>query len=223
MKIRRIRIWLSRGWYRVVYSVSFLVLSFLCSCSSSKSVAKEKTEGNKGVESSEDKEPVDSTKTGVSVINMEDFQGLGIVTPEIRLMYGVPSPVQERRLTVPKDSAKSKISVSGSKPKAGDIISGVVRDASGPMVMVNITERDSLYRIVAHAVSDVNGEFSFKLVNPANRISVTYIGYNEAITKITGTFFEVTMVERQDIPVVDILNNTRQTEMYGPPAVNYNR
>ena len=175
------------------------------------------------MEASEDKEPVDSTKTGVSVINMEDFQGLGIVTPEIRLMYGVPSPVQERRLTVPKDSAKSKISVSGSKPKAGDIISGVVRDASGPMVMVNITERDSLYRIVAHAVSDINGEFAFRLVNPADRISVTYIGFNEAITKITGSFFEVTMVERQDIPVVDILNNTRETAMYGPPAVNYNR
>ena len=223
MKIRRIRIWLSRGWYRVVYSVSFLVLSFLCSCSSSKSVAKEKTEGSKGVEASKDKEPADSTKTGVSVINMEDFQGLGIETPEIRLMYGVPSPVQERRLTVPKDSAKSKISVSGSKPKAGDIISGVVRDASGPMVMVNITERDSLYRIVAHAVSDVNGEFAFRLVNPADRLSVTYVGYGEAITDITGSFFEVTMVERQDIPVVDILNNTRQTAMYGPPLVNPNR
>ena len=175
------------------------------------------------MEASKDKEPADSTKTGVSVINMEDFQGLGIETPEIRLMYGVPSPVQERRLTVPKDSAKSKISVSGSKPKAGDIISGVIRDASGPMVMVNITERDSLYRIVAHAVSDVNGEFAFRLVNPADRLSVTYVGYGEAITDITGSFFEVTMVERQDIPVVDILNNTRQTAMYGPPLVNYNR
>ena len=88
MIIRRIRIWISRGWYRVVYSVSFLILSFLCSCSSSKAVAKEKAD---------DKEPVDSTKNGVSVINMEDFQGLGIETPDIRLMYGVPRPIQELR------------------------------------------------------------------------------------------------------------------------------
>ena len=89
----KIRIWLSRGWYRAVYSVSFLVLSILCSCSSSKSVAKEKTEGSKGVETSKDKEPADSTKTNVSVINMEDFQGLGIETPDIRLMYGVQPPL----------------------------------------------------------------------------------------------------------------------------------
>ncbi len=93
MKIRRIRIWLSRGWYRVVYSISFLVLSLICSCSSSKAVSKGKAEGSKGVEESKDKEPADSTKAGVSVINMEDFQGLGIETPDIRLMYGVQSPV----------------------------------------------------------------------------------------------------------------------------------
>ena len=93
MKIRRIRIWLSRGWYRVVYGVSFLVLSLLCSCSSSKAVAKAKTGDSKGVEESKDKEPADSTKAGVSVINMEDFQGLGIETPDIRLMYGVQTPL----------------------------------------------------------------------------------------------------------------------------------
>ena len=95
MKIRRIRIWLSRGWYRVVYSVSFLVLSLLCSCSSSRTAAKEKTEGSKGVETSKDKEPVDSTKTDVSLIRMEEFQGLGIETPEIRLMYGVQPPADK--------------------------------------------------------------------------------------------------------------------------------
>ena len=88
MIIRRFRIWISHGWYRLVYSVSFLVLSILCSCSSSKTVAKEKTD---------DKEPVDSAKTNVSVINMEDFQELGIETPDIRLMYGVPRPIQELR------------------------------------------------------------------------------------------------------------------------------
>ncbi len=93
MVIRRIRICMSRGWYRVVYGVSFLVLSLLCSCSSSKAVSKGKAEGSNEVEESKDKEPADSTKAGVSVINMEDFQGLGIETPDIRLMYGVQPPV----------------------------------------------------------------------------------------------------------------------------------
>ena len=219
MKIRRIRIWLSRGWYRVVYSVSFLVLSFFCSCSSSRTAAKEKTEGSKGVETSKDKEPVDSTKTDVSVIRMEEFQGLGIETPEIRLMYGVPSPIRELKQAVPQDTAKSTVAVSGSKPQAGDMISGIVRDENGPFQMANITERDSLYRIVAHAVSDENGKFAFKLVNPANRLSVTFVGYEEAITEITGSFFETTLVEQPALPKIDIMADVQYVTMYGPPAV----
>ena len=214
MKIRRIRIWLSRGWYRVVYSVSFLVLSLLCSCSSSRTAAKEKAEGSKGVEASKGKEPADSTKTGVSVINMEDFQGLGIETPDIRLMYGVPRPVRELR--------QSTVVAYGNKPKPGYMISGTVRNENGPIQLANITERDSLYRIVAHAVTDENGRFALKLVNPDNRLSVFLVGYGEAITDITGTFFDATLVEKTDIPMVDI-TSVKQTAMYGPPAVNYNK
>lgn len=40
MKIRRIRIWLSRGWYRTLCGVSLLLLPFFTSCSSSKSVSR---------------------------------------------------------------------------------------------------------------------------------------------------------------------------------------
>lgn len=165
MIIRRIRIWLSRGWYRTLCSISLLLLPLFCN-------------------------------TGRA--------------------YAMPNHVQQ-------DTIKSTVAVSGSKPQAGDVVSGVVRDEAGPLQGVNITERDSLYRIVAHAVSDVNGKFAFKIVNPANRLSITYVGYNEVETEITGTFFDVTMVEPADIPVVKILDNRRQVTMYGPPAVNYNR
>ncbi|MBO7415957.1 MAG: hypothetical protein J6U22_05220 [Bacteroidaceae bacterium] len=94
MIIRRISICISRGWYREVYGVSFLVLSFLCSCSSSKVVAKENTEGSKGVETLKYKEPADFTKAGVSVIsidtdyiniNTEYFRELGTETLDILL------------------------------------------------------------------------------------------------------------------------------------------
>lgn len=165
MKVRKIRIWLSRGWYRTLCSISLLLLPLFCN-------------------------------TGRA--------------------FAAISHVQQ-------DTIKSAVVVSGTKPQAGDIISGTICDENGPMQLVNITERDSLYRIVAHAVSDVNGKFAFKLVNPANRLSVTYVGYGEAITAITGTSFDVTMVELPDLPVVDLSSDVKQTTMYGPPAVNYNR
>ena len=50
--------------------------------------------------------------------------------------------------------------------KAGDVISGVIEDNEGPMMMVNVTERDASDRIVAHDITNINGEFSFTLHNP---------------------------------------------------------
>lgn len=78
-----------------------------------------------------------------------------------------------------------------SAQKTGDTISGAVSDSIGPMMMVNITERDSIDRIVAHAITDANGEFSFRLKNPNDRIQVSYVGYETVDMPITGTHFEV--------------------------------
>ena len=164
MKVRKIRIWLSRGWYRTLCSISLLLLPLFC-----------------------------NTGRTFAAINH-----------------------------VQQDTIKSTVVVSGTKPQAGDIISGTICDENGPMQLVNITERDSLYRIVAHAVSDVNGKFAFKLVNPSNRLSVTYVGYLEAATEFTGSSFEIKMVAAE-LPKVDLSSDVKQTTMYGPPAVNYNR
>jgi hypothetical protein len=43
------------------------------------------------------------------------------------------------------------------KLKAGDVISGTVSDKDGPMMMVNVVERDSNDRIVAHSLTDMGG------------------------------------------------------------------
>ena len=40
MKIRTIKIWLSKGWYYAMYSVSLLLIPLITSCSSSRSAAK---------------------------------------------------------------------------------------------------------------------------------------------------------------------------------------
>lgn len=93
------------------------------------------------------------------------------------------------------------------KPKAGDTISGIIREEGGPMMMVNVTERDSLDRIVAHSVTDFGGYFSFRLVNPGDRIQITYVGYETVDIPIDTTFFEIKMKERGDLPQVEILTD----------------
>ena len=91
-----------------------------------------------------------------------------------------------------------------SKPHAGDTISGIVCDSLGPMMMVNVTERDSLDRIVAHDITDMDGYFSFRLVNPDDRIRVSYVGYETVNNPIDTTFIEIKMKEQDDLPPVEI-------------------
>ena len=87
------------------------------------------------------------------------------------------------------------IKVSGERPEAGGMIRGVVKDAEGPMMLVNVTERDPSNRIVSHALTDMNGEFAMRVVNPDNTLIISTSGYYRASTPITGNEFDVTMVQ----------------------------
>ena len=60
--------------------------------------------------------------------------------------------------------------------KAGDIISGQVWDDFDPLMMCNVVEVDHNNRIVAHGVTDINGNFSFQIKNPKDHIRISYIG-----------------------------------------------
>ena len=133
MKFRTVRIKISRGWTYALYSVSFLVLSFL------------------------------SAHAGTL-----------------------------------DDSFRSKVVISGVRPQAGDTINGWVHDSDGPLSFTNVVERDSKDRIVSHAVTDSEGHFTLKVVDPQNRIQVSYVGYDMAECKINGNVFVITMEEKQD-------------------------
>ncbi len=102
---------------------------------------------------------------------------------------------------------ETKVVVSGRKPSAGDIITGIVLDKEGPMIMVNVCERDPSDRIVAHCVTDLEGNFSLKLVDPDHCLEISYVGYRTVRTPITGTHFEITMSERDDLPKVEIVSD----------------
>ena len=95
------------------------------------------------------------------------------------------------------------------KPKAGDIISGIVSDCDGPMMMVNVAERDSNERVVAHSLTDIDGYFSFRLVNPDHRIEISYFGYESASIPIDTTYFEIKMKEWDGFSAIDITTDPK--------------
>ena len=94
-----------------------------------------------------------------------------------------------------------------SAQKAGEMISGRITDDKGPLMYANVCERDSLNRIVAHSVTDIEGKFSFRLVNPENTIDVTIIGYETVKFPIEKMYYEIKMERSPEQYLDDIIGS----------------
>lgn len=86
--------------------------------------------------------------------------------------------------------------------KTGDIISGTVNDDFGPVVAANVVELDAANRIVSNAVTDFNGNFSFRLKNPKNQLRITYVGYKTVTLPINKVKFNIRMKDELQIEEV---------------------
>ena len=93
--------------------------------------------------------------------------------------------------------------------QAGDIISGQVTDAFGPVMMANVVEIDASNRIIAAGTTDMNGNFSFKLKNPKDRLKVSYVGYKTQILPINKTYYKITMKDETTIQEVTVTSKRR--------------
>ena len=93
--------------------------------------------------------------------------------------------------------------------KAGDIISGTVSDAYGPVMMANVVEIDAANRIVASAVTDMSGNFSFKLKNPKDKLRISYVGCKTQTLPFNKTKFIVKLVDATQIKEVTVTSKKK--------------
>ena len=93
--------------------------------------------------------------------------------------------------------------------QAGDIISGTVSDDFGPVMMANVVEIDAANRIVASAVTDMSGNFSFKLKNPKDKLRVTYVGYKTVTQPFNKTKYAIKLQDATQIQNVTITATKR--------------
>ena len=96
------------------------------------------------------------------------------------------------------------VNTTASAQQAGDIISGTVTDAFGPVMMANVVELDAANRIVASAVTDMSGNFSFKLKNPKDKLRVTYVGYKTVTLPFNRTKYAIKMEDATQIKEVTV-------------------
>ena len=110
------------------------------------------------------------------------------------------------------------------KPQAGDVIRGIVRNSDGPMAGVNIEEIDFYDEyhdsVCSKAVTDENGEFSFRLVNPENQVLVFGKDYESVwIDGITKSYYEITMKPAAPIQPIMLLDGPEYFTVL-PPVVS---
>ncbi|MBQ0073810.1 MAG: SusC/RagA family TonB-linked outer membrane protein [Prevotella sp.] len=93
--------------------------------------------------------------------------------------------------------------------QAGDIITGQVVDEFGPVMMANVVEIDAAGRIVVAKTTDMNGNFSFALKNPKDRLRVSYVGYDTQTLPIKGTTFNITMSSKTMLQEVKVKGTSK--------------
>lgn len=86
---------------------------------------------------------------------------------------------------------------------AGNIRGKVFSGPDGPLIGVNVFEIDASNRIHTSQVTNINGEFSMKVKNTANKLKVSYVGYKTQLIPIGGKkVFSIELVDATTIDVV---------------------
>ena len=89
-------------------------------------------------------------------------------------------------------------------------VSGTVSDAEGPLWMTNVVEVNEQNRIVGHAVTDTLGHFTLKVVNPKDKIRVSYIGTKTMTLDIYKKKYDIIMQPSTMLRTVDVQNERKR-------------
>jgi len=92
---------------------------------------------------------------------------------------------------------------------AGEVVSGTVSDTFGPIMMANVVEIDKANRIVSSTQTDMNGNFSFKIKDPKNKIRFSYVGCKSQTVAINATTFNITLEDKTALSEVTVVSKRR--------------
>ncbi len=101
------------------------------------------------------------------------------------------------------------LSTSAYAQQAGQIISGTVSDAMGPVMMANVVEIDASNRIVSSTQTDINGNFSFKIKDPKHKLRFSFVGYKTKTIPIKGEVYEVTLEDATTLTELTVTSKRR--------------
>lgn len=89
------------------------------------------------------------------------------------------------------------------------MVSGTVSDAMGPIMMASVVEIDGSNRIVSSTSTDINGNFSFKVKNPKNKIKFSFVGCKSKTMAIKAEPYNVVLEDQTTLNEVTVVSKRR--------------
>ena len=133
-----------------------------------------------------------------------------------------PEAVESEVKELPAPEQKEQKEQKEQPLKAGDKITGCVKDAKGPLAGVNIVEIDQAGRIVANAITDLNGNFVFKVKDPQNKLRVSYVGMKTQTLDISSDKLDVTLEEGMKFNQIQVVGRHDSIESHETRYMDYN-
>ena len=129
----------------------------------------------------DDKETVDNTSSQINR-KVIDVTPSGLPVTLVKPVVQSPQPQDGNPANANvTDADNSSPAAQLPQLKARDIITGVITDADDgtPVPMVNVTERDADNNIVAHTLTDQDGNFRMRIVDPNDVLVIKHPEYGE--------------------------------------------
>ena len=147
------------------------------------------------------KEVVDSS---VEVIEQPIVEALTaeVAEPEV---IEAPAPVKEVKEEPRTDEVK-----------AGDKVTGTVKDETGALIGANVVEIDGYGRIVGSTITDFNGNFALKVKNPQNKIRVSFVGMKTNTVDIASNNLEIKLEPNTVITPIQVTGVHRTIDTNDP-------
>ena len=99
--------------------------------------------------------------------------------------------------------------------KAGDVISGTISDEIDVLAGAHVIEINKDDRVMASAITDINGNFSFAIRNPQDRLKITYLGCETIIVPIKGFSYKLMLKQASTQLGEVVIQDRRRTQTSG--------
>ena len=99
--------------------------------------------------------------------------------------------------------------------QAGDVISGTISDDFDVLAGVHVVEINKDDRVMASGITDINGNFSFAIRNPQDRLKITYIGMKTKIIPIKGLTYKIQLEQDNHELQEVVVSQKRRTQTSG--------